>query len=388
MKWKLLAILFCVLLVAISAGAVAGSTGDFTIHSDASISVPDQTESVQQGAFTAEVTITEIAVYDPTDDVVIQTSYPEGTTPSVTLWDSDENQYNQTDPDEQGSVNYGAELPKGGYVATLIDDDTIEAFLPIIVETYYVDSLTLNGEPLEGQEIDEGANGDVTVELAAHSTQPTIEEVNMSVWTGETTETITLENTEGNSLTYHGELPEVDPEEYNVQIAIGGEDTASGDPEPLGLSESHSITIAKSEQEDDGGNTNGDGSGENTDQDPPSSDDDNDDDSSQLNDTDTDPVDDDATDVENTTDDSTTNTTDPTNTTTDTDQSTDDSDHTVADGDNESDDGPIGPTDTTQTDDDTTDDDTSLFALQGLIALLVGISALRRGRKRVSGDQD
>ena len=398
MRRRVLCLLLSVFLIVSGVGAVQGSSGDFAIQSDTSISVPEHTETISYNGINAEITITEIAVYKPTDDVHMETSSPSDATTSVTLLNSDRRTYSEKAPDEDGTVNFGDDLPEGGYMAVLTKTDNdgntiVQDYLPIIVEAYSVDSVTVDGESMDGQEIETDADGELTVELAAHSSNPpTIEEVNVSIWTGETTETVTLETTETNSNTYQGELPALEPDEYDVQIAVGGAETSEGDPEPLGLSESYSLVVTEPASDDDEDGMSGGGGGGGGDS--PN------DDSSQSSDDDTDRSDDATTDpdsdaetndsdsnIGNTTEDPETNTT---NTTTDLDQPSDDADNienTTENGaengaanttENGADDGTIAPTDTSET-----EDDVSLFAIQILLASIFVVLTLKRGRRYV-----
>jgi len=264
MKRGIFVTILCLLLIGIGGSAVYASSGDFSIESDASIDVPEQTETIQVGAFDGiEITVTEIAVYEQDDEVVFSTTAPDGVTPTVNLYDSDRNLEAEETPEEDGSVSFGDTVPEGGYVAVVSHDDSVQAYLPVIVQNYYVDSLMIDGDPLDGQTVESGTDTDVIVEFASHSStssfEDDVEEVNMTIWTEESATSVTIEGSDCDGQTCSLELPDLDPDEYNVQIAIGGEETAEGDPEPLGLSENHQLTINESSSNGDDGSDGGSG---------------------------------------------------------------------------------------------------------------------------------
>ena len=369
---KLVLACFILGLLAVCGVTLVGATGSYDLQTDTSVPVPETTVENPEDE-TEEFTVTHVDRVEPSENVSVTVTPPNENSYSVFFREDDGTIINREARIEGTQTVHldPAGSTAGSYVITVGETSSPDTVLPVVIQAYSVSQLTLDGESLDGMEVTSDESPEVTVELQELEAT-TIETVTLTLWNSQTEEEVSL-SSDGDQ-TFSGSLPNVDPDEYNTQIRIRGGDTVNSEPELIGLSANHDLTVTQAETTDDtddgdageGGGTGGTGA---------VGDDDTDDDTDET--------------TNETTDDETTNeTTDDETTNETTDETTDDetTNGDVNDATNMTDTDSADTVDSDGTDvitpnsttDGETDDDVPLTAIPTVVMLLVIIGAGKR----------
>jgi hypothetical protein len=241
------------LLIVSTVGVVGGATGEYDLTMDSTVEVPERTiESPENDD--KEYTITTVGRTAVGSNTTVHVSPPIESRYSVFFrnQDGDNIDYTRTQGDQE--IEFDTESQAAGsYVITAGETSDPNTVLPVVVEGYTVDSLTLGGEPLADQTISTDSSQNLTVQLSEH-TDKSISAVTVTLWTSEqgVVHEIPLESTSGDTETFEGTLSNPDSGEYNVQVRIRGGDTTNGESELMGLSDNDPLTVESASTDDDG----------------------------------------------------------------------------------------------------------------------------------------
>lgn len=242
-----------VLLVVGTVGVVGGATGEYDLTMDSAVEVPERTiESPENDE--KEYTITTVGRTSVGSNTTVHVSPPIESRYSVFFRNQDGDNIDYTRTQGEQQIQFDTEnQAAGSYVITAGETSDPNTVLPVVVEGYTVDSLSLSGEPLADQTISTDNSHNLSVQLADH-TDKSISAVTVTLWTSDqgVVHEITLEPTDGDPLAFEGTLSNPDPDEYNVQVRIRGGDTTNGESELMGLSENAPLTVESMSTDDDG----------------------------------------------------------------------------------------------------------------------------------------
>ncbi|GAB6878820.1 hypothetical protein JCM17823_10940 [Halorubrum gandharaense] len=333
---------------------MTAGAGEYSIDVENSIDTPEQQVEIEGNSYT----ISSIARVVAPDDIVIEHSGPSGEQYDVYLYDSAgdirQEQFNQEEGDPPVEFSTDDETP-GTFVAALEDDNNaIAAIHPVVIAAYDV---SLDGVP---DEMTAGEEVSVTAELSSIEERP-IEEVQLVVWNGNSEDELSM--TDEGDGTYTATYDEFEEGDYELYVAVRGEDEVEvkDELEILGLSDSSSLTVNEADNGGNGGSGGGGGGGGGG--------------GAGAGDGETTTP----TETETPTETGTPTTT-PTETETPTEtvESTESETPTETETGTES--GPITPA--TEDPDDRSDDDAPLYAVQGLFAVVLLLAGGRRLRRR------
>jgi len=250
------------------AGVVMAEQQNFTLEMDSSVAVPEETVSPDE--VDGEYRITEVGLSLPGESITAEITPPDEQFYVVYLRNQDGDPVDGPIRNLEGEQTVTLDAtgePAGSYVITVGSDADPDDILPVAIEAYRVDSATLDGESLDGGELESSDTGNVTVSLTEYEDR-NIDEVELSVWQEDVGEvdSVTLSETD-QDLVFSGSISGLDPDTYNVQFRIRGGDTVDNDePELIGLSENKVLTVTESEpSNDDGGGGSSDHSDETND---------------------------------------------------------------------------------------------------------------------------
>ena len=407
-------LIFCVILAVGSSGAVGQSPAEFSIESDATVTIP--TETVSNDFTDGELTVSKTAVIGPNETLSGTATVPDPAdqTYFVQFRNADERIIDDTATDGAETTFEFAAAPEspGSYGLNIWDPDeqVVKSVLPVVIASHDVSDVTINGSAPATANVTPNETAPVDVSLTTlEATQ--IDAVKITVWNDATEQSATL--TESSSGEFSGTLPALDKGEYQVQIRVRGGETVNGRPSLIGLSEAYPMTVADTAAAGDDDDTDG-GSTDQSDGGTDSTDDSADDGDSSSDGTTSDGTDDETTNgtTSDGTDDETTNgtasngTDDETNGTADTDEDdasvTNGTDTDSETGTNETDgssDTTDSSTDSTGSDDATNDtddaiepndgalsdetaDSTPLYVIQPILLTIVFGGIYRRLRQR------
>lgn len=245
-----------ILLVIGTVGVVGGATGEYDLTMDSAVEVPERTiESPENDD--KEYTITTVGRTAVGSNTTVHVSPPIETRYSVFFRNQNGDNIDYTRTQGEAKIKFDTEnQDAGSYVITAGETSDPNTVLPVVVEGYTVDALTLAGEPLAEQTISTEATDNLTVQLSDH-TDKSISTVTVTLWTAEqgVVHEIPLEQAGGDTITFEGTLSNPDPGEYNVQVRIRGGDTTNGESELMGLSENDPLTVESTSTDDDDGSS-------------------------------------------------------------------------------------------------------------------------------------
>lgn len=364
-RYLLLGLLVATILLA--SGAIAGSANSHvTLTVDDS--TPVSTDTVDFEGETYE--IDAITVRDPGDDFTAQVTLPdeEFTDIAFLLYNSDQQieaseRINRPGTEETATFEMDSFAP-GTYMLNVELEGATERMQPIVIAGYDV---TVDHTEAATRE----DNLEVTADVTPTSLSASPAGVEVVVWNDTHSQTFEMTHSGDETYTSSIALDQFNTGEYTVNVAALGDETFRGQQEVLALEDS-SLTIQETTRDDgtdgsDSGGNDGQGSDDSTsngsgyEEDSASGDDE----SSETDNT---------TDTENTA-------SDTDNTTTDDDvdgSETDESSGSDAMDSEDSDDDVISPNQNTSS--ESTDDQASLFAVQGVLLLLLVVISIRRVR--------
>ena len=233
-------ILVCALIFS-SASLVVASDSSYSITTSSQISVPEQSETVRQGAASVTIESSKIAVIGPNENLTVETAGPSENSYNVIFVNSQKNQIDRDSAEGNAVIDFPAKAESpGSYGVILNDQDLVDDFLPVVIEAYRVDSFTIGSESASGASIPANEERNVQVELNEVEGSVEPEKVEVVLWTEGTNKTYSLEKE--TDLTYEGTIEGLDVKEYQAHIRIRGGNSANGQLELIGLSENEDIT--------------------------------------------------------------------------------------------------------------------------------------------------
>lgn len=375
-------LLICLLVAALftSVGTIAVSADSHvTLSFDDSTAIPSENVEFEGENYAIDA----IAVRTNGDAFTARVKLPDAVFTSVAflLYNSDQQiqdskQINRPGTEETATFETDSYTP-GTYMLNVELEGSTERMQPVVIAGYDV---VVKHPDTATREDDFEVTADVTPTTL--STSPAGVEV--VVWNDSHAQTFEMSQSSDETYTASIPLDEFATGEYRVNVAALGDETFRGQQEVLALEDS-SLTIQETTSDDDkDGSDSGGNNGQNSDD---STTDESDDEDGSTSD------DDGSVGTDNSTDDGdgsgeTDNTTDTEDTSSDTDTTTDDDDtgDSATNGSGESDttasadsdDDVISPNQNTSS--EGTDDRVSLFAVQGLLLLLIIVFGVRRVR--------
>lgn len=241
----------CVLLACLLALGWAGAaaSGDYAIGTSDSTETPTQTVEIEG----SEYTISSIATAEPDGSFTASVTVPEDTRYSLDVLNADEQPVIDTiygSGSGQETVDVDGVEP-GTYALVLWVDRDVVAVKPLVIESYDV-SLEAPAEHAEGESLT------VSVEATPTAASGAPAGVEVAVWNGE--EVIRTSAESAGDDTYEATVSGLAEGDYQVYAAAQGTDEVLGEPEALGVSSGHwvSVTDDDGDGSDDGEDTGGD----------------------------------------------------------------------------------------------------------------------------------
>lgn len=251
------ALLACLLIGGVVVSGTALAADSFSIEIDSTVAVPQETVSSPESD--ATFTISEVGVVTQGDSLTVDATPPNGTEYFVFFRDEEGNVVIRTDrlaEPQSVKLNTSAE-PAGSYVLTIGPDSTPKDVLPVVIEAYQVNSVTMEvGETTSrGQEFTMNAteSADVRVDLTQQAEVP-ITTANLTVWNEADgvvkTVPLSVNRSADAEHVYEGALSDVATGSYNVQIRVHGESEVNGQRELIGLSANRGLTVTKPSEDE------------------------------------------------------------------------------------------------------------------------------------------
>lgn len=255
----------CLLFGGIALGGTVFATDGYSLNMDSTVEVPEETIQNPEDD-SSEFTVSQVGVSSPGDSVTIAATPPDGQSYFVFLRDEDGDLITRTDQlSEPQTVDLDATgEPAGSYVVTIGPDSTPEEILPVVIEAYRLQTVSVGStesSPGGSFEIDGDESVDVSVTLDEVESQP-ISNVSLTLWNEDTGTAEVVSLTEREELVYGGTLSAVDPGTYNVQLRVhGGSQVESGTFELIGLSENSQLTVTEPPNDEGGSDDDNDNNG-------------------------------------------------------------------------------------------------------------------------------
>jgi cell division septation protein DedD len=222
------------------AGALPATVGAATyeITSPNAVDTPDRTVSVGGSSFE----VSEAARVSQGETLVLDIEAPSSATYDVELRDSDRQFVDDAEGSGDDTIRFSTgSLGPGTYVATVFDDGSVQALLPVVVKGYSVT-----------EEIPDSTEAGVTFEVSATLTEetsaPDPSAVQVAIAEEDTEEIVVQESlSEDGSMTYSGSVSVDSAGEYNAYVFVRGSDEISGERVFLGLSDPNSMEVTEAE---------------------------------------------------------------------------------------------------------------------------------------------
>jgi hypothetical protein len=223
------------------AGALPATVGAATyeITSPNAVDTPDRTVSVGGSSFE----VSEAARISQGETLVLDVEAPSSATYDVELRDSDRQFVDDAEGSGDDTIRFSTgSLGPGTYVATVFDDGSVQALLPVVVKGYSVD-----------EEIPDTAEAGQTFEVSATLTEetsaPDPSAVQIALAEADSEEIVLQESLSADgSLTYSGSVSVDSAGEYNAYVFVRGSDEISGERVFLGLSDPTTMSVTEAEE--------------------------------------------------------------------------------------------------------------------------------------------
>jgi hypothetical protein len=239
--------------------AVVGA-GTWGIQSEYELTVADAIETPERTVTIDgdEHTIRSVSAVDSGEDIVVETTVPEGATYDVELRNADEQVVSRWRKNGSGSVTFDTgtlELDPGTYAVVIFEDQHIRDVQPVIVSGY---DLTVDVP----DSVAPGSSTDAVVDLTYTARNSAPEGVEVVAFRGD--EVIRVEANESGTRQYVANLSfgsDAPTGEYSVYAVAKSEEQLT-DNYPILLAIDDGITITVEEESTDSGGTIGGGTGD------------------------------------------------------------------------------------------------------------------------------
>jgi hypothetical protein len=381
-RYLLLCLLAATILLA--SGAIAGSADShITLTVDDSTPIPAETVEFEGDNYD----IAAITVRDPGNEFTAEVSLPdeEFTNVNFLLYNSDqqiEASERIISPSTTETATFETDsYAPGTYMLNVAIEGATEQMQPVVIAGYDV-AVDHPENPSRDEDVD------ITAEVTQTELSSAPAAVEVVVWNESHSQTFEMSHSGDETYTTSIALDQLEAGEYTVNVAALGDETFRGKQEVLALERS-SLTIQETTYGDDTDESNSDGddgsgSGDSTSSGTGDSDDSMDDDGSSSDAGSSGRDDSSSNDTSSESDNSTSDDTSSSGTDSTPDEDTDGSATNGSDGTetvdtDESNDDVIAPNQNSST--ENTDDQVSLFAIQGVLALVIVVVSVRRLRQ-------